>query len=109
MTQTTSDYQASALESMNETEIKRGLAAGELTVLEAELKESRLRRARIALDAIAGDEEALAQYERLEEREPELERRAEMCRLAMRAADEYIGGLRRSWLQRGCSGSVAND
>jgi hypothetical protein len=77
MTETAPDRQASALKSMAGVEIKRGEAAGKLTILELELKESRLMRARIALEAVAGDAEALAEYERLRAREPDLERRAE--------------------------------
>ena len=102
MSETKTDYAGIAHKHIAEMNEKRGLVAAELSEVEAELLGHRgvaFDFGALALDAILGDGEAAAELGRREARKDYLERRAEMCREAMRHAEEAIEGQRRTWLQ----------
>jgi hypothetical protein len=97
---TASDNTATVLEELTELELQHGRLAGETQVLEQELKHRTGRRAQIALEAALGDEETLAEYERLQEEEGKIASRLELLSLALPTLEEHMKGLRRTWLRK---------
>ncbi len=87
-----------AREEMAALEARRGLVAAEMEACGAELDGLQKGRGMLALDGILGDEGAADELEARDRRREYLARRAALCEEATAYADEYLEGLRRTYL-----------